>query len=100
MSKKEALERKHELNINTDKRLYKLDGKEIGDITTRIKVDINNKELPKVTIEMEPNIVLEGTLLNAPVKEVHCQKCNYTLGIFVGSYSVVCPNCKKYNINY
>lgn len=87
----------HELKINTSKRLYELNGKNIGNVATGIKIDINNQELPKVTIEMEPNVVLEGILLNAPVKEVHCEKCNCKLGIFVGSYSVVCPNCKEYN---
>lgn len=87
----------HELKVNTSIRLYELNGKNIGNVATRINIDINKQELPKVTIEMEPNVVLEGILLNAPVKEVHCEKCNHALGTFVGGYSVVCPNCKEYN---
>lgn len=92
------MKQSHELKINTSIRSYQLDGKNIGDVATGIKIDINNQELPKVTIEMEPNVFLEGTLLNALVKEVHCEKCNYTLGTFVGNYSVVCPNCSTHNV--
>lgn len=87
----------HELKVNTSKKIYQLDGKSIGDRAVSIKLDINNRELPKVIIEMDSNVILEGTLLNTPLEPLHCEKCEYELGEFTGRYSVICPNCGELN---
>lgn len=87
----------HELKVNTSKKIYQLDGKDIGDMAVSIKLDINNKQLPRAIIEMDLNVVLEGTLLNTILEPLHCEKCGYELGEFTGRYSVICPNCGELN---
>lgn len=92
----------YKLKIDTENRKFTLDGDDIGKSTTRINIDINPEAMahPKVVIEMDSNLVIEGTLLLGNFTKCTCEFCNHVLGEFVGSYAVVCPVCEKLNIKY
>lgn len=92
----------YKLKIDTENRKFTLDGNDIGKSTTRINIDVNSelREHPKVIIEMDSNVIMEGTLLLGNFTKCTCEFCNLVLGELVGAYSVVCPACEKLNVKY
>ncbi|WP_338631502.1 hypothetical protein [Clostridium baratii] len=82
---------------DSHKGIVKINGSEVRSITD-LKIEKEEDErYPTVTLKLESDVVVEGTLLNEPIREVYCKKCNSRLGTFVGMYSVTCPDCSTYN---
>lgn len=92
----------YKLKVDTENRKFTLDGNDIGKSTTRINIDVNSelREHPKVIIEMDSNVIMEGTLLLGNFTKCTCEFCNLVLGELVGAYAVVCPACEKLNVKY
>ena len=92
----------YKLKIDTENRKFTLDGNDIGKSTTRINIDVNSelREHPKVIIEMDSNVIMEGTLLLGNFTKCTGEFCNHVLGELAGAYAVVCPACEKLNVKY
>lgn len=83
---------------DSHKGIVKINGSE--PIVSITDINIERKEGERyatVSLKMDADVVVEGTLLNTQIKEVYCKECNLSLGSFAGMYSVVCPHCSAYN---
>lgn len=90
----------NELEIDVEKQIYKLNGENIGVGVTKLSVNIEAGEIPKVTIFTDANVKLQGMLLSESIKPLYCDECHKKLGDFIGEYEVACPNCGSLNYGY
>lgn len=94
------MDKLNELEIDVEEQIYKLNGKDIGLGVTKLSVDIEAGEIPKVTICTDSNVKLKGILLSKSIKPLYCDECGKKLGDFIGKYEVACPNCGSLNYGY
>lgn len=93
-------EKINQLNINSETGSVRLNGAEINKSISKLEITWEGGKLPVVKMEMDSQVILDGTMLTRKVGNLCCEKCGYKLGEFAGQCSVVCPQCGELNIGY
>ena len=86
------IDQRNTLKIDTTQQSVSLDGAKLENINS-LSIDWQGGRLPTVRLNIDCDIVVEGTLLSRKVEPITCDNCGYELGELAGVYSVQCPKC-------